>query len=86
MAVVPSSPTLDSWVGNPNVGNLNPGTKAGQAIFENKTKGLKQDNHLTETKKDAQAIRHFLENKSPSLGKVVIIIPITYDYVGYPTE
>ena len=27
MAVVPPAPAADSWVGNSNVGNFNPGTK-----------------------------------------------------------
>ena len=86
MAAVPPAPAADSWVDNTNVGNFNPGTKSGQAIFENKTKGLKEDNRLTATKKDAQAISLFLENRAPALGKFVSWIPITYDAVGDPTE
>ena len=45
MLAVPPDPTADSWVDNPDVGNFNPGTKAGQAILEKKTKGLKEDSH-----------------------------------------
>ena len=61
MAAVPTAPAADSWVDNPNVGNFNPVTKAGQRILERKKKGLKEENRLTATKKDAQAIRRFLE-------------------------
>ena len=86
MAEVPPAPATDSWVNNPNVGNFNPGTKSGQAIFENNTKGLKEYKRLTATNKDAQAIRCFLEDRAPDLGKVVTRIPIKYDAHGDPTE
>ena len=61
MAAVPPAPVVDSWVDNPNVGNFNPGTKAGQASFKKKTKGINEENRLTAKKKDAQAISRFLE-------------------------
>ena len=86
MSSVPPAPAADSWVDNPNVCNINPGTKSGQAILEKNTKGLKEENRLTATKKDAQAIHCFLENKAPELGKVVTRTPITYDAVRDPTE
>ena len=76
MAAVPPSPVVDSWVDNPNVGKFNPGTEAGQAIFENMTKGTKEENLLTATNKDAQVIRRFLKNKAPALGKVVTKIQL----------
>ena len=60
MAAVPPVPVADSWVDNTNVGNFNPDTKSGEEIFENKTKGLKEENSLTATKKDAKAIDCFL--------------------------
>ena len=41
MAAVPPAPVAHSWVDIPNVGNFNLGSKAGQEIFEKKTKGLK---------------------------------------------
>ena len=85
-AAVPPDPAEDSWVDNPNVGSFNTVTKVGQEIFENKTKGLKEENGLTATNKDAQAIRCFLEDRAPDLGKVVTRIPIKYDAHGDPTE
>ena len=42
MAAVPPAPEADSWVDNTNAGNFNRGKKSGQAIFEKKTKGLKE--------------------------------------------
>ena len=86
MAAVLPDPAEDSWVDNPNVGHFDPGAKAGQAIFEKNTKGLKEENRITETKKDAQFIRRFLVNKSLALGKFVTRIPIAYDAVRDPTE
>ena len=86
MEALPPAPAAVSWVDNPNVGNFNPGKKAGQAIFEKKKKVLKEQKHLTATKNDAQAIRHFLENKAQALGKGVTRIPITYDAVKDPTK
>ena len=86
MAEVPPAPAVDSWVDNPNVCNINPGTKSGQAIFEKKTKGFKKQNVLTAPKKDAQASCYFLEQKAPALGKVFTRIPITYDAVRDPTK
>ena len=84
-AVLPS-PAADSWVENSNIGNFNPETKPGHEIFEKKTKVLKEYNRLTATKNHDQSICCFLENKAPSLGKVLTQILITYDAVGDPTE
>ena len=71
MAAVPPAPSAEIWVDNPNVGNLNTGTKPRQEFFEKKTKGLKEENRLTATKKDSQDIRRFLGNKSRALGKFI---------------
>ena len=84
-AAVPPASAAEIWVDNPNFGNLNPGTKEGQTIFENKTKTPKDKNRPTATKKYDQAIRRFLENKAPDLGKFVTRIPIKCDARGAPT-
>ena len=49
-AAVPPASAAEIWVDNPNFGNLNPGTKAGQKIFEKKTKTPKDKNLPTATK------------------------------------
>ena len=49
---------------NPYHGKFNPSTKAGQAIFEKKIKGLPADERFTATKKDSQGIRRLLQAKS----------------------
>ena len=86
MAEIPPAPAAEIWVDNPSVGNFNTGTKSGQAIFEKKTIDLKEENCLTATKKDYQAIRRFLYNKSPALGKVVTRILIKYNAHGDPAQ
>ena len=71
MAAVTPAPTADNCIYNPNVINFNTGTKAGQEVFENNIKGLKEENRLTATKKNARVIRRFLENKYKELGKLI---------------
>ena len=53
----------EPWHVNPYNGKCNPSTKAGQAIFEKKTKGLPADKRFTATKKDSQGIRRLLQAK-----------------------
>ena len=82
-AVVVAVP--ETWHVNPYHGKFNPSTKAGQAIFEKKTKGLPADKRFTATKKDSQGIRHVLQEKSSSLGAVVTRVPQEYDAAGNVT-
>ena len=65
----------ETWHVNPYHGKFNPSTKAGQAIFEKKTKGLPADEHFTATEKDSQVICRLLQAKASSLGAVVTIVP-----------
>ena len=46
----------ETWHVNPYHGKFNPSTKAGQEIFEKKTKGLPADKRFTATKKYSQGI------------------------------
>ena len=50
----------ETWHLNPYHGKFDPSTKAGQAIFEKKTKGLPADERFTATKKDFHGIRRLL--------------------------
>ena len=63
---------------NPHHKNFNPSTKAGQAIFERKTKGLPADKRFTATKKYSQGICRLLQAKSLSLGAGVTRFPQEY--------
>ena len=75
----------ETWHVNPYHGKFNPSTKAGQAIFEKKTKGLPAYEGFTATKKDSQGIRHLLQAKSSSLGAVVTRVPQEFDAGGNVT-
>ena len=75
----------ETWHVNPYHGTSNPSTKAGQAIFEKKTKGLPADERFTVTKKYSQGIRRLLQAKSSSLGAVVTRVPQEYDGAGNVT-
>ena len=75
----------ETWHVNPYHGNFNPSTKAGQAIFEKKTKGLPADKRFTATNRDSQGIRRLLQAKSPSLDAVVTRVPQEFDAVGNVT-
>ena len=83
VAVVVAVP--ETWHVNPYHGKFNPSTKAGQAIFEKKTKGLPADERYTTTKKDSQVIRCLLQAKYSSLGAVVTRVPQEYDAAGNVT-
>ena len=65
----------ETWHVNPYHGKFNPSTKAGQAIFEKKTKGLPAEERSTATEKDSQGICCLLQAKSSSLGAVVTRVP-----------
>ena len=74
-AVAAAVAVPETWHVNPYHRNFNPSTKAGHAIFENKTKGLPADERFIATKKDSQGIRCLLQVKSSSLGAVVTRVP-----------
>ena len=75
----------ETWHVNNYHGKFNPSTKAGQAIFEKKTKGLPADERFTATKKDSQVICRLLQVKSSSLGAVVTRVPQEYYTTGNVT-
>ena len=75
----PATPAPVSWVVHPYQINFNPGTKQGEAIFRNKTKGLAVNKRFTLQRKDAQPIHRYFAAKSDSLGAVVTKVPLTFD-------
>ena len=75
----------ETWHVNPYHRKFNPSTKAGQAIFEKKTKGLPADECFTATKKDSQGIHRLLQAKSSSLGAVATRVLQEYDGAGNVT-
>ena len=69
----------ETWRVNPYHGKFNPSTKAGQAIFERKTKGFPADERFTVMNKDSQGIFCLLQGKYSLLGAVVTRVPQEYD-------
>ena len=74
----------ETWHVNPYHGKFNPSTKAGQAIFEKKNKGLSADERFTATKKYSQVICRLLQAKYSLLGAVVTRVQ-EYDGAGNVT-
>ena len=64
------------WSSNPNVGNYTPGTRNGQEIFRNKTKGLPEEKKFQVISTDAGAMKQFFIGKSTSLGGIVTRVAI----------
>ncbi len=56
------------WKTNPYSGNFNPGTKLGQTIFAEKTKGLAEDKRLDLTKGNAANLRKYFVSRETSMG------------------
>ena len=74
--------TAETWTENPNHGNFNPGTIAGNKIFQIKTKGLEHDKRLSFEGKNAPIFRRLLEAKEPEFGGIVSKVPTDWDAAG----
>jgi hypothetical protein len=72
----------ETWTENPNHGKFNPGTTAGNKIFQYKTKGLDHDKRLSFDSKNAALFRRLLEAKEPAFGGVVSKVPVDWDDAG----
>ena len=86
IAAAPPAPVTITWTENPNIGKFNPGTKAGQAIFERKTKSLPADKRLSLARKDAPTLKRLLDVKANEFGPVATRIPIEFAPDGTPTK
>ena len=84
-AAASAVPVPETWHVNPYNRKFNTSTKAGQDIFEKKTKGLPADERFTATKKYPQRICRLLQEKSSSLGAVVTRVLQEYDGAGNVT-
>ena len=81
--VVPAGNNVNTvWSSNPNVGNYNPGTRNGQEIFKNKTKGMPEEKKFQVLSTDAEPLKQFFVGKSTSLGGIVTRSPIEYNDDG----
>ena len=75
-------PVPEVWKTTPYSGDFNPGTKHGNTIFTEKTKGLPEASRLDLTKKNSQAIHKYFRGQEMLMGDVVRKVPIEYNPDG----
>ena len=83
MAIVYAAKT---WTENPNHGKFNPGTAAGNKVFQSKVKGLPDNKRLSFENKNASLFWRLIESKEPSFGGVVSKIPTEWNDAGDATK
>ena len=62
-AALPLAPVEDVWKTTPFSGDFNPGTKLGNSIFLEKTKGLAEADHLDLNKANLLAIQKVFQSR-----------------------
>ena len=76
----------DSWEVTQFHGNFNPGTKSGQLIFLEKTKGLPAEKSFELIKCDAPAMKQQFKARQGVMGDVVRKVAISFDVTGAATD
>ena len=74
------------WTDNPLSADFNPGTRAGSAIFLEKSKGPIDGQRIGDTIADAKKLHEFLKTKATTFGPCCTHIPIAFDATGSPTK
>lgn len=81
-AIIPPAPVIMAatieWKTDPFQGKFNPGTKSGQAIFLEKTKGLAEKDRLELSKSNSAEIHKFFRSKEGQMGEVITKVPTEY--------
>ena len=73
----PPDPVVEEvWKTTPFSGDFNPGTKLGNRIFIEKTKGLPESERPDLTKKKSQEIHKYLRDRETLMGNVVTKVQI----------
>ena len=70
------------WKTTPFSGDFNPGTKLGNSIFLEKTKGLQEADRMDLIKKNARKIHQYFQFRETLMGKVISKVPIKYNVDG----
>ena len=81
-ATMPVDLAAEIWTENPNHRKFNPGTVAGNKIFQYKIKGLDHDKRLSFESKNAPLFRRLLEAKEPAFGGIVSKVPVEWNDAG----
>ena len=66
----------EDWVVNPMIVDYNPGTRHGQEIFKNKTRGIPEAERFEVVSKEANSLRKLLISKSTVLGGIITRVPL----------
>ena len=66
----------EDWCVNPMIVDYNPGTRHGQEIFKNKTRGIPEAERFEVIAKEANSLRKLLISKSTVLGGVITRVPL----------
>jgi hypothetical protein len=74
------------WTVNPLATNFNPGSKGGNQIFLEKSKGPIDGKRIGDTIADSQTLHSFLKTKGITFGPVVTHVPFQFDATGNPTN
>ena len=77
-----AAPAAIEWKTDPCHGNFTPGTKLGQSIFQEKTKGLPENSRLELSKSNSSSIHKFFRSKEGQMGAVVSKVPFEYEGDG----
>ncbi len=70
-AGVAVAPAPEIWKTNPYSGDFNPGTKLGQTIFAQKTKGLPEADRFDLKKANASEIHRYLKARETVMGDIL---------------
>ena len=70
------------WKTDPCHGNFNPGTKIGQSIFQEKTKGLPEASRLELSKSNSSEIHKFFRSKEGQMGALIAKVPFGFEADG----
>jgi len=88
--ILPPAPPIMAatveWKTDPFQGKFNPGTKSGQAIFLEKTKGLAEKDRLELSKSNSAEIHKFFRSKEGQMGEIITKVPIAYANDGTVTK
>ena len=79
--VVVTTPAV-VWKTTPFSGDFNPGTKLGNSIYLEKTKGLKESDRLDLNKRNSQEIHKYLRGREQIMGPVVTQVPVDFNPDG----
>ena len=80
------APSTVTWTEDPQTDDFNPGTTAGNKIFNERSRGHPDGKLFSNSFKDAKDFQVFLRSRSVSLGPAVTHVPVAWNDDNEPTE